>query len=280
LASACELCGSSDRPLSWFPTKDIVKCPQCGLIYYDGLIPESLYSKDYFEKGEYLGYLHDKKIHQRNFAERIRILEKISPDGRLLEIGAAYGFFLELARARWEVRGIDIASEGTAYARSQLGLDVREEDFLNAPDEPGRWDVICLWDTVEHLPHPIRVIEKASRWLKPGGILALTTGDAGSFIARMRGSQWRQIHPPTHLYYFSKRTLRSAAEQNGLEIIRMRPVGYYRSFKSMVYGICSSKGRPWDRLYRWITCNERIDFPVYLNLLDILLMIAKKPDAR
>ena len=60
-----------------------------------------------------------------------------------------------------------------------------------------------MWDTIEHLKRPDLFVQKAAADLRPGGLIALTTGDIGSLNARLRGARWRMIHPPTHLHYFS-----------------------------------------------------------------------------
>jgi SAM-dependent methyltransferase len=275
----CELCGRGGPKSELYPGQSIVRCPGCGLISYDAAVaPAELYGKDYFAGGEYLDYLGDRRIIQRNFAGRIRELRRLAPRGRLLEIGSAYGFFLDLARRHWRVKGFDISAEAVAHTRDVLRLEAFEAgDFLDLPDELERYDVICLWDTIEHLPRPVRHIEKAARWLKPGGILAMTTGDAGSALARLRGERWRQIHPPTHLYYFSTATLSEAVARAGLEVCLRSHVGYWRSAKAMLYGVLMLGRRRFPRLYALATMGGRLDFPVYLNLYDILLLIARKP---
>ena len=264
--------------LRWFPGKDIVKCPGCGLVFYEGGAPPGdLYSDEYFSGGEYLDYRGDKKIIQRNFRRHIKLLHRLAPSGRLLELGCAYGFFLELAREYWEVKGIDVTAAGVHHARQVIGVNALREDFLTLPDEPESWDVICLWDTIEHLPHPILTLRKAATWLKPGGVLLLTTGDIESRLARLRGERWRQIHPPTHLYYFSAATLGKALTQAGLQVESVSCAGYSRGFRAMMYGLFALPDKKTRWLYQLVTLGGRLDFPVYLNLFDILLVIARKP---
>jgi SAM-dependent methyltransferase len=276
----CELCGTTAPAKARYPALQIVECAECGLVYYAGPMPEAgLYGEDYFHGGEYAGYRRDQEILQRNFRRHIGWLLELAPSGKLFEIGCAYGFFLDVARRHWTVKGIDISAEAVRHARETLGLDAAAGDFLDLPDEPGSYDLICMWDTLEHLVHPVRTIEKASRWLKPGGSLVVTTGDVGSLLARARGARWRQIHPPTHLFYFSRPTLGRAFEGAGLSSDRFSWVGYSRSFLSMMYGIFMLGPSPRRRLYRLATLNERLDFPVYLNLNDILLAVGRKPDA-
>jgi SAM-dependent methyltransferase len=277
MTTPCELCGYTGEMLPFYPKQRIVKCPVCQLIFFgEEIEPESLYAKEYFFGGEYRDYLADRKILQRNSSQRIGQLRRLKSSGRLLELGSAFGFFLELAQKHWEVRGIDIAPEGTEYAHRTLGLNVMLADFLTLSDELESYDIICMWDTVEHLPHPVRFIEKASRWLKPGGVLVMTTGDIESPLARFQKEGWRLIHPPTHLFYFSVTTLSQAVERAGLKVLGTSHVGYYRGFQAMLYGMFVLGRKPtW--LYHVFTLNGRIDFPIYMNLYDIMMLTARKP---
>ena len=138
--------------LPFYSSHGIVKCPACALVFYDDTAsPEELYTERYFTGGEYRDYVADKSTIQRNFRRRLPEMLRLAPRGSLLEIGSAYGFFLELARRHWTVRGIEIAPEAARHARDQLGLDVQCAEFLELPDEPEGYDLICMWDTVEHL---------------------------------------------------------------------------------------------------------------------------------
>jgi SAM-dependent methyltransferase len=262
----------------FYPERRIVQCPDCELVFYAGS-PEAteLYETEYFAGGEYQDYEGDKAILQRNFRKQVSRLLRLAQSGRLLEIGSAYGFFLELARTHWDVEGVDISQEGVRHCRNALGLKVSRGDFLDLPDQAESFDLICLWDTIEHLPRPVRTIEKAARWLKPGGALLMTTGDIGSLVARVRKARWRQVHPPTHLFYFSRKTLARAVERAGLRVQSASSIGYWRSLRSMLYGIFALGEKRTGWIFRVLTAGGRLDLPVYLNLYDIFLMTARKP---
>jgi SAM-dependent methyltransferase len=273
--TTCELCGFDGPMTDFYPSRRIVQCPECGLVFYDpaaGVVsPEELYTEAYFAGAEYRDYLADERALRRNFSRRVDELRKLKPHGRLLEVGCAYGLFLDEARPHYEVIGMDITSGPTEYARRTLGLDARTVDFLDAPDEPEAYDLICMWDTLEHLTHPVRYIEKAARWLRPGGRLVMTTNDIDSFVAKFRGEKWRQIHPPTHLFYFSAATLTHAAAQAGLTRTCLRYPGVCRGYKSMVHGLFG------DGLTAGLlTLGGRLDFTVRLNLRDIMMLTAEK----
>jgi len=277
----CSLCGYDGPMAEVYPSQQIHRCPECALVFWAGDGNgdlAGLYTSDYFHGEEYRDYVGDRKLIQRDFRRRINALRKLKPGGKLLEIGCAYGFFLDLARQHWDVRGLDVAEEGVAHAREQLGLtNVEVADFLALPDEPESCDVICLWDTLEHLPGPVAVIDRAARWLKDDGVLVITTNDVDSRISRMRGDKWRQIHPPTHLYYFSPETLTRAVENAGLETVDVSYVGYTRGYKSMAYGVFALRNPKFAWVYKLMTLGGRLDFPVYLNLYDIMMFSARKP---
>lgn len=278
MSQQCELCSYSGKPVPLYPRLGIVQCPACRLVLYDQDVePERIYTSDYFLGGEYWNYLADAATIQRNLARRVEQLRKLKPHGRLLEIGCAYGLFLQLAAQHWDVSGFDISADAVRYASHELGLDAREADFLSLAEEPDTRELICMWDTIEHLTHPVRYIEKASRWLKTGGILAITTGDINSIPARLLKERWRLIHPPTHLFYFSEATLTRAIKQAGLEVIHVSRVGYYRSIGAIVQGLFCAGGRGSSGLHRLVRAVGQINVPLYLNLHDIMLLLARKP---
>jgi SAM-dependent methyltransferase len=98
----------------------------------------------------------------------------------------------------------------------------------------GAFDVVCMWDTIEHLPGPARFVSRAAEALRPGGHLFLTTGDIGSLNARLRGSGWRQIHPPTHLNYFSRETMRRLLERYGFEVVGIETAAYHHTVFNII----------------------------------------------
>jgi 2-polyprenyl-3-methyl-5-hydroxy-6-metoxy-1,4-benzoquinol methylase len=272
---ACPLCGHGDQPHPVYPELSIVRCGGCDLVYYMGPADAAaLYGDNYFTGAEYRDYLADQAVHRANFQRRLRDVRRLVSGGKLFEIGCAYGLFLDEARAFYEVHGVDVAPAATAHAREQLHLDARCADFLDLPDEPESYDVICMWDTIEHLARPFAYLDKAARWLRPGGWLLLTTGNFASVVSRLRGRKWRLIHPPTHLFYFTPETLGQAVERAGLTPAGCRHVGYRRYWGSMMHNIF---GGTETIGYRLLTFGGRLNFPIPLNLYDIMLFTARRP---
>lgn len=239
---------------------------------------EALYSASYFAGEEYHDYLSERPLIERNFRARLKTLLRYigaPSEKNLFEIGAAYGFFLSVAQEHFaSVKGVDISIDAATFAIRNLGLDVRAGDFLDLPLD-GAIDVACLWDTVEHLQDPHLYLERLSKHMQPGGILAITTGDMESAIARLRGAKWRQIHPPSHLHYFSRRTLSDLLGKCGFSVRYCGYEGMFRSLDTIAYIILNIKHQQ-PTFYSWLKKSGLLKLNIYLNLYDIMFVIAEK----
>jgi 2-polyprenyl-3-methyl-5-hydroxy-6-metoxy-1,4-benzoquinol methylase len=269
---SCIICKNSEE-LKIF--KGLTQCKNCKLVYYesDNINFSDLYQEGYFKGEEYFDYKSDKKIIQKNFQNRLSDILKYIKKGSLFEVGCAYGFFLEMAKNFFLVSGIDITKIPTRYAKNNLGLDVQTGNYLELKINEKK-DIFCLWDTIEHLTSPVEFIKKINFDLKPGGYLFMTTGDVDSLLAGVRGGSWRMIHPPTHLFYFSSKTISKLLNANGFEVVSITHPGVFRSFKQIFYSLFFLNKIKIYKKIEWIM--NMIDFPIYINTYDIMLVIAKK----
>ena len=193
----------------------------------------------------------------------------------LLEIGCAYGFFLKAAKPAFRtVEGLDIAADAIHYA-IQRGENARIEDYAETPAVPGRYDVICMWDVIEHLKDPERFLEKAYQELKPGGWICISTGDIGSLNAKLRGRNWRQIHPPTHLSYFSADTLSRLLKKECFSVQKTTYPWNGISLKNVAYTIYHLRMHR-TRLCPWIMNSKLLDHEIPIALHDYMLIYARK----
>jgi SAM-dependent methyltransferase len=261
----------------------ILRCRACGYVFADMRLTDEelfkLYDEEFFTGAEFSDYAADAKFFRKNFALRLRELKKFLDPARhrrLLEIGCAYGFFLDVARKEFaRVEGIDITDAGVRYAREELHLDVVQADFLAHDYDAQKFDVVCLWDTIEHLREPQRYIEKIAAHTEPGALVALTTGDIESLNARLRKDRWRLIHPPTHLHYFSPTSIARLLDAHGFDVVYNRYCGFYRSIGNMAYNVLVLRQQK-PQLYRPL---ERLGVGAlgfYLNLYDIMYVIARR----
>lgn len=273
----CILCqGTDSSPLY----QGILKCSHCNHAFANQVLTDEelqkLYTRNYFFGEEYSDYFADRTVLEKNFRQRLKVLNRfIQKDlhKNLLEIGCAYGFFLNLVRNEFKtVKGIDINLDGIEYAKTQLGLDVIGDEFLKHDFKNENFDVVCLWDTIEHLRDPHLYLEKISHHTKKGSLIAITTGDIDSWNAKIRKENWRLIHPPTHIHYFSKKSIEKLLNQHGFKVVYNRYCGFYRSIDNIAYNIfvLRRKNKP---IYEIL---KKLSFDLYLNLFDIMYVIGQK----
>ena len=235
----CSVCGSTQPAAPTFAR--LSRCASCGFVYYDHSADPSLdfaalYGDEYFTGFEYFDYLGQEHALRRSLRRHLEQMGRhCQLGGSLLEVGCAYGFFLDEARRFFEVvKGIDIAENAVAYARDVLRTDARVANFTSIDLGSEMFDVVCMWDTIEHVPAPDRFVAKAFEVLRPGGHLFITTGDIDSVVAKLQGPRWRQIHPPTHLSYFSRRTLTRMLEEGGFEVTAVETAPYYHTLQNIL----------------------------------------------
>jgi SAM-dependent methyltransferase len=238
----------------------------------------ALYGRDYFFGEEYANYVEDRHVLEKNFAARLETLRRfLTPSHRrLFEIGAAYGFFLNLAREIIPgVSGIDVSPDAVHFANRQFGLAVTRGDFLDAELGGEPIDVLCLWDTIEHLAAPRRYLEKAAAHMRPGSLVAITTGDIASANARRQQARWRLIHPPTHVHYFTRQSLTTLLERCGFRVLHVEYCGAYRSIGGMLQNLVGLRWG-WRRLGAFLQAAVPPRLDGYINLHDIMYIVAER----
>ncbi|MDQ4037773.1 MAG: class I SAM-dependent methyltransferase [Actinomycetota bacterium] len=230
----CCLCGDSGTPVYDLGPYGVRRCSRCTLVFVSprlqGAALSRLYDQvNYFEGGVYgdqsrwspamllqriwtSGRL-DRIAKARRQADRVR-----SGTGhRLLEFGSAYGLFLEAARGRgYDVQGVEL-SRPAADATAKLGIDVYCGQLVDAPVD-GPYDVICGWDTLEHVPDPLAVLRRIRELIDEDGTVALSTPYFSSVPSRMLRERWWTLKPTEHIWHYTPYTLRLLAARAGLTV--------------------------------------------------------------
>ena len=151
-----------------------------------------------------------------SFERKLNLVRSLVNRGKLLDVGAAYGTFLSLARQDFECFGLDVSAYAARVAREEFGLNVQQGSIEQAtPFEDEFFDAVVMWDVIEHLVDPIAALQEVRRIVKPGGYLAVSTDDVGNWLVRLLGRKWWGLAAPLHLNHFTKRAMTIAIQRVG-----------------------------------------------------------------
>lgn len=227
----CSLCGSIEYVLKFYKNDfQIVKCIKCGLV--KTILPEDLdlgliYDEDYFQGGQsdgYADYIGSEKIIKKEFNRILQVILKLvepGSDNHLLEIGCAYGFFLDLAKDHFKCSGIEISTHASENARKickNVICGTPDRETMNAI---GKFNIVVMLDVIEHLPNLSDTLKAISDILPERGIVVLTTGNIESLFSRISGKYWRLMTPPQHVTFFSRNSITKLFEKYGLNILEL-----------------------------------------------------------
>ena len=188
----CAVCGAGSPRLKHHKAEaQIFRCGRCGLEFWNpapGFRAEDVYDAAYFSDASaghgYDDYADLESVLRLNFARRLARIPQPPRAGRLLDIGAAFGFAVsEARRAGWDATGIEVSVAAARRAGTAAPGRVLVANALHAPFAAASFEVVTLWDVLEHLSDPHAAIAEVARLLRPGGRLVLTTGDVGSLAA-------------------------------------------------------------------------------------------------
>ena len=162
-------------------------------------------------------YLADRAFIEQKFDEVLEHVERYVGVGRLLDVGAGPGFLVAAARRRgWDARGIDLNPWAGEHAREVVGVDVAVGTLADAAAAGEQVDVLTMMDVLEHVPDPDALLRDAARVVRPGGVLAVLTPDAGAATSRLLGRRWPEVRRPgEHLVLFSRTGLVAALGRHG-----------------------------------------------------------------
>lgn len=225
------------------PGTNVVECLYCKFKF---LNPQRTYSyeKQYFEnykqKSEMFGGSYKLAEYLK---QRLKKVEGIIGQGRLLEIGFGEGFFLNYAKnTGWEVYGIDISKWAVEEAKSKFGLSNLYYGSLHEANfESSFFDFIHMNHVLEHIPNLIDTLRELKRILKPKGLLIVEVpNEFDSLQEKLReliGIKRKPYEIPSpHLWFFTPRTIKSLFKKYGFKIDKIKTVRRNKELSSKYIG--------------------------------------------
>jgi 2-polyprenyl-3-methyl-5-hydroxy-6-metoxy-1,4-benzoquinol methylase len=206
-----------------------VRCKNCHLIYMNPMEKVSK-TNEYYYKAKNTHAPTIRECYLRTAKSQVRLIQKYASGTNLLDIGCAQGFFLfSASKAGYTTRGIEISQDAAAYAIKEFGLDVEAKPFEELRFPESSFDVVTLWQVLEHVPYPLTVLKEVYRILKPGGLVVASTPNIESIPAKILRKKWWDIKR-LHINQFTTKTLADILHNAGFK--KMSSVSY-RGFVSL-----------------------------------------------
>jgi SAM-dependent methyltransferase len=189
------------------------------------------YRENYYESHKsgskqregYESYFSLQKSMHHSFERKLQLVRQRVRSGSLLDVGAAYGTFLQTAANYYDCTGIEVSRFAAGIARHTYQTRIVNSCIEQTCFPRDQFDVITMWDVIEHLREPVIALSEAGRILKPGGFCFISTDDVNNWLVKLMGDKWWAIAPPLHLCHFSKQSIRIAAQHAaGFDICEIR----------------------------------------------------------
>lgn len=270
----CPTCGNQgEEPIYQKDGWNIVRCLSCRLAMVNPRrkgCTEIYKDDDYFSHEDYYyDYEGNKAAYQKGFRSKLKLISQhCNRKKKLLDIGAAYGFFMEEAASYgFEPFGVELSAKAAEHARRYGVVHQKPFTELNIED---RFSVISFIDSLEHFEQPIAGLQKAHELLEDQGIVAVMVPNIDSLFARLTKTKWHLLLPEEHLFYFSPKSIRLMLEKSGFDMVYLGTGGYGRSMDEILRVLLRGKG---ISLFGVDSLLRKITFEV--NLGDIFAIARK-----
>ncbi len=262
---------SSDHKL-W---DKLVACRDCGLVFLNPRVNDEIVLQSYSD-AEDPAFISQNEWRISTFRKSLtdvlnRTGLKAAPSTRALDIGCAGGAFPKAASdLGLSVVGIEPSKWLCQYGRKTYGLDLRQGTLEDQDFSPGTFDLVTLWDVIEHVSDPIALLTKARTLLKSEGTLVLNYPNYASLPCRLLGRRWPFLLS-VHLYYFTPKTMRSMLEKAGFE-----PVRSSRHWQTIELGYAFKRAAAYfpflNGLTNWLSRSAlgKIPFTYYLGQTNLI----------
>lgn len=220
---ACIICGGTTfRPAGISSGYRIFRCMECGFHFVHPTPPLSEIAAIYEKYSSNKLYAAKAERKVLRAMKQIRRYRQLAPGNRFIDFGCNIGTAVEAAiRLGLDAHGVDIDEESVGIARKEYPRGKYHAGALESlPADWADFDFAFMIEVIEHLPDPHAYFEAMRKRLKPGALLYLSTPDAGHWFVPRDFTAWREVFPPQHLHYFTKKAMRRFLTDHGFEVIR------------------------------------------------------------
>lgn len=235
----CDNCKSENiKELYKLSYMDIDECKDCSLRFTNKKVSKDIYNEDYYKttnkdffKDCWSDYESKTSKKLTRFRKILLELGKHSKKGNILDLGCATGVFLDMAQKNgWSSYGVEISKFASDYARKEFKLNIKTGDLLNVKLKNNFFDLVTMWDFIEHVDSPSKILSRINKLVKKDGVLFLLTINDSSLMGKLADIFYKLkikkfaelIHPVHHNYHFTKKVLIDILNRNGFEVIETK----------------------------------------------------------
>jgi len=235
----CPLCrGSDTKGLISIPPFCYLQCKHCNLVYLNPRPSQNLINKLY-RGNEHCSIdvqkdpTNEKELYFFRFSSRLKDIKRFKKEnGRILDIGSSWGYFLTLAQDDgWDAYGVEPSYTQARYAQERFNLKISINRLKEAQFTSRYFDVVSLWHVLEHVPHPVNELLEIKRILKENGLLAIEVPSLRRLKDDVSKNKFDFERPPQHLFYYNIKTLTKLLEKTGFSVIQVKGCGDTRILK-------------------------------------------------
>lgn len=283
----CMACDVNSSLLIYYKNEfPIFRCVNCKMLTakVDNFNPYLFYDDSYFFGTKsgfgFSNYEEDKKPMYNAFKKFLQLIsiKNSSETKEIFDVGAATGIFVEIAQnAGWTASGCEPSEYAQIEARKKK-LSIQKGTIKELNIQSESFDVVTFWDVLEHLEKPNEDFIEVSRILRPGGLVAISTPDCGSLLARSMGSKWHHIWPPEHINYFNKKSMQIFLKKHSLMIEHISSINKQFSLEYLFASLSKKYTSKFLSKLAQMTHNQpqlgKISIPI--NFHDTIFVLARK----
>ena len=224
-----------------YPRVIIKVCEVCSHNYSSPMLKEDFMFKYYNKLNSHFydkSNIPEKDDLEQEHLKIFYLIKQIfkNKTGKILEIGCGYGYLLKKFKTEgWEAYGVEPSPHASRIARLVNNISVTNGYIEDLKGMSNTFDVVILFDVIEHISNANKMIKNIENLLKPGGILIFGTGNCDSINAKLNGSTWAYYSTWEHVSFFNKKSSVHLLENNGFNLLKIKTTSHRGSFnKNMI----------------------------------------------